>query len=114
MPVTSSILRKAARNYARQRGSDYASFERSGYYLTVVEVNVRYLKPAVYGQRVTIRCWIQEMGSRGLTFGYEVVDAETQAICTSQARLNTSASRKRGASQNFLSNGVAWAENSTA
>ena len=67
-------------SYARQRGSDYASFERSGYYLTVVEVNVRYLKPAVYGQRVTIRCWIQEMGSRGLTFGYEVVDADTREL----------------------------------
>ena len=51
-------------NYARQRGSDYASFERSGHYLTVAEVNARYLKPAVYGQRITVRCWIEEMKSR--------------------------------------------------
>jgi acyl-CoA thioester hydrolase len=64
-------------SYARQRGSDYASFERSGHYLTVTEVNARYLKPAVYGQRVTVRCWIAEMKSRGLTFGYEIVDADT-------------------------------------
>ena len=64
-------------SYARQRGSDYARFEESGFFLTVVEVNVRYLKPAVFGQRVTVRCWIEEMGSRGLTFGYEVVNADT-------------------------------------
>ena len=64
-------------NYARQRGSDYASFERSGRYLTVAEVNARYIKPAVYGQRITVRCWIAEMKSRALTFGYEIVDAET-------------------------------------
>jgi acyl-CoA thioester hydrolase len=62
-------------NYARQRGSDYASFERSGYYLTVTEVNARYLKPARYGQRLTVRCWIEEMKSRALTFGYKIVDS---------------------------------------
>jgi len=64
-------------NYARQRGSDYASFERSGRYLTVAEVNARYLKPAVYGQRITVRCWIEEMKSRALTFAYQIVDTES-------------------------------------
>jgi acyl-CoA thioester hydrolase len=62
-------------NYARKRGSDYASFEKSGRYLTVAEVNARYLKPAVYGQYITVRCWIEAMQSRALTFGYEIVDA---------------------------------------
>lgn len=61
--------------YARQRGSDYASFERSGHYLTVAEVSARYLKPARYDQRLTVRCWIEEMKSRSLTFGYEIVAA---------------------------------------
>jgi acyl-CoA thioester hydrolase len=64
-------------NYARRRGSDYASFERSGFYLAVSEVGARYLKPARYGDRVTIRCWIDDMKSRTLTFGYEIVLAET-------------------------------------
>ncbi len=64
-------------SYARQRGSDYASFERGGRFLAVTEVNARYLKPARYDQRVTILCWLVEMKSRTLTFGYEIVDAET-------------------------------------
>lgn len=63
--------------YARQRGSDYASFEKSGHYLTVIEVNARYHKPAYYGQKLTIRCWIVEMKSRGLTFSYEIVNYAT-------------------------------------
>ncbi len=67
-------------NYARQRGSDYASFERGGYYLTVSEINARYIKPARYGQQITIRCWIADMKSRGLTFGYEILDATTHDI----------------------------------
>lgn len=67
-------------NYARQRGSDYASFEKSGRYLTVAEVNCRYLKPAVYGQLITVRCWLEDMKSRGLTFAYEIVDAASGEI----------------------------------
>ncbi len=67
-------------NYARQRGSDYATFERSGHYLAVSEINARYIKPAHYGQQITVCCWIEEMKSRGLTFGYEIVDAKTRDL----------------------------------
>ena len=67
-------------NYARQRGSDYVKFEQGGHYLTVAEVNARYLKPAQYGQRLTVRCWISAMKSRGLTFSYEIVLADTNDI----------------------------------
>lgn len=63
-------------NYARQRGSDYAKFEAGGHYLAVSEVNARYLKSAHYGQKLTIRCWIDEMKSRGLTFAYEILTTE--------------------------------------
>ncbi|MBI5670890.1 MAG: acyl-CoA thioesterase [Chloroflexi bacterium] len=64
-------------NYARLRGSDYASFERGGHYLAVSEVGARYVKPARYDDRVTVRCWIGEMKSRTLTFEYEIVHAVT-------------------------------------
>ena len=64
-------------NYARQRGSDYASFERSGFYLAVTEVEARYIKPARYDDRLTIACWIEEMKSRALTFAYEIVGADS-------------------------------------
>lgn len=68
-------LEEGRTNYARVRGSDYAAFERSGLYLTVTEVNARYLKAAQYGDTVIVRCWIAEMKSRGLTFEYELVNA---------------------------------------
>lgn len=70
-------------NYARQRGHDYASFERSGLYLTVAEVSARYLNPARYGQRVTVRCWVAEMQSRAITFGYEIVEADSHTLFVS-------------------------------
>jgi acyl-CoA thioester hydrolase len=64
-------------NYARQRGSDYASFERDGFYLTVAEISARYAKPAQYGQLLLIRCWIEEMKSRARTFAYEILESES-------------------------------------
>lgn len=66
--------------YARQRGSDYASFERGGHYLAVAEVNARYVKASRYGQQLTIACWIDDMKSRSLTFMYEIVDADTREL----------------------------------
>lgn len=64
-------------NYARQRGSDYAGFEAGGHYLAVSEVNARYVKPARYGQRLAVRCWIEELKSRSLVFAYEIADADS-------------------------------------
>lgn len=61
-------------HYMRARGSSYAEFERSGFYMAVTEVHARYLKPALYDQRVVVRCWLAEARSRSMTFQYEVID----------------------------------------
>jgi acyl-CoA thioester hydrolase len=71
---------EARSHYSRLRGADYAEFERSGYWLTVAEVHARYAYPARYGQRLTARCWVDELKSRGLTFAYELADAETGRV----------------------------------
>lgn len=70
-------------NYARRRGSDYASFERSGHYLAVTEVNARYIRPARYDDRLTVWCWLVEVKSRGLTFGYEITHADSGELLVS-------------------------------
>lgn len=71
---------EARSEYARQRGNDYASFEATGHYLAVTEINARYIKPARYGQRLVILCWIENLRSRGLTFAYEVINADTSEL----------------------------------
>lgn len=71
---------EARSHYSRVQGASYADFERSGYWLTVGEVHARYSVPARYGQQLIARCWIDELKSRGLTFAYEIVDAETKSV----------------------------------
>jgi acyl-CoA thioester hydrolase len=63
--------------WSRQLGRPYADFERAGYLLAVSEVGARYLVPARYDQRVTVRTRVSQVRSRLVRFEYEVVDAET-------------------------------------
>jgi acyl-CoA thioester hydrolase len=79
--VSIVYFEEARSHYSREIGADYAEFERSGYWLTVAEVHARYIVPTRYAQRLTARCWVEELKSRTLTFGYEIVDAESQQVC---------------------------------
>jgi len=64
--------------WSRQFGRPYSDFERAGFMLAVSEVGARYLAPARYDQRVTVRTWVSRVRSRLVRFEYEVVDAETR------------------------------------
>ena len=64
--------------YMRRNGLDYVAVEQSGLALAVTEINVRYLAPAHYNERVTVRTRIDSLRSRALTFGYEILNADTQ------------------------------------
>lgn len=71
---------EARSNFSRLLDADYADFERSGFWLTVAEVQARYAAPARYGQRLAARCWIEDLKSRAIVFGYEIADDSTGTI----------------------------------
>lgn len=73
-------------DWLRQAGLPYPDFVALGYYLTVVEVGARYLKPAGYDEIVTVRTWLEEMHSRGLRIAYEVVNAAGETLVTGFTR----------------------------
>lgn len=66
--------------FMRQSGADYAEMERGGYFFAVTGIEVRYLAPAHYGERVTVRTWVEELRSRQLVFGYEIVNAQNGTL----------------------------------
>ncbi len=66
--------------FMRQSGGDYAEVERRGHLLAVTGVQVRYLASAHYGERVTVRTWVEELRSRTLTFGYEIINANNGTL----------------------------------
>jgi acyl-CoA thioester hydrolase len=65
-------------DYFRAFGQDYADWERRGYWLPVSEASARFHAPARYGDLITVRTWIEEIRSRSLTLGYEVLKTESQ------------------------------------
>lgn len=75
-----SWMEESRSEYARGRGSDYAAFEREGVALAVVELNVNYKSSARYGDRVRVTCWIEELKSRLMKFGYEIHNATTGVL----------------------------------
>lgn len=73
--------------WMRASGQSYADFEADGLYLAVSEVHARYIAPALYGRRVTVRTWGEEMRSRTVKICYEIVDAESdQPLVTGYSR----------------------------
>ena len=59
----------------RETGFSYAEIEARGYLLVVSDAGCRYRTPFRYDDEVRIRTFVQEWGSRGLTFGYELYGA---------------------------------------
>lgn len=62
----------ARTEHLRLAGMSYRELEEAGLRLVVSEVTVRYRQPARYDDRVRIRCWVRELVSRRIDFGYAV------------------------------------------
>ena len=69
-------LEEGRSHFMRTHGTSFTAFEKEGVSLAVSELHVRYSHPARYDQLVTIRCWIDEVRSRKVTFGYQVIDSQ--------------------------------------
>ncbi len=61
-------------------GFHYADIERLGYLLMVTGVEVRYHRPARYGDVVRLSCWCERLASRGLRFAYDVRNGEAKLV----------------------------------
>ena len=68
---------RARTELMRATGLSYKELEQQGVYLAVAEVKVRYRAAARYDDLVQVRCWVRELASRRVTFGYAVERAAT-------------------------------------
>jgi acyl-CoA thioester hydrolase len=69
-------LDMARTEHLRQCGMSYRDLEATGLRLAVSEVAIRYRQPARYDDPIRIRCWVRELASRKVEFGYAVEHAE--------------------------------------
>jgi acyl-CoA thioester hydrolase len=71
--------------WMRAAGMPYAELEGRGLGFLVVEAQVRYLKPALFDDELTVRARIADVGRASFTFGYEVLRGG-EAVATGKTR----------------------------
>ena len=65
-------LDMARTEHLRRTGVTYRELEARGLFLAVSDLRIRFRQPARYDDLVRIRCWVREVASRRITFGYAV------------------------------------------
>ena len=73
-------------DYCRAAGMPYRAMEDSGLLILVTGVECRYRRSARYDDAVRVRSRLTELASRGLSFGYEIVDAEDRLLVEGATR----------------------------
>ena len=66
----------ARTEHLRRSGMSYRELEETGLRLAVSEVAVRYRQPARFDDSIRIRCWVREVASRRVEFGYAIEHAD--------------------------------------
>ena len=81
-------LDMARTEHLRQTGVTYKDMEERGVFLAVTEARIRYRKAARYDDVVRITCWVRDLASRRVVFGYTVERAATaELIATAETAL---------------------------
>lgn len=78
----------ARTDHMRRRGVTYRELEGQGLRLAVVEASVRYRQPARYDDLLSVRCWVRDVASRRVAFGYAIDrPADGALLATAQTAL---------------------------
>ncbi len=59
-------------NLLKEQGISYASIEQSGFFLPVVEIQMKYRRPATYDDTITINTIIKEKAFAKIRLDYEL------------------------------------------
>lgn len=86
----------ARTEHLREAGMSYRELEETGVFLTVTDVRIRYRRPARYDDLVRVRCWIRELASRRVTFGYAIERAATNELLATGETALMPLDRSRG------------------
>ena len=86
----------ARTEHLRRSGMSYRDLEQAGLRLAVSDVSVKYRQPARYDDPIRIRCWVRDLASRRVEFGYAIEHAgDGRLLATASTSLLTLDSRMR-------------------
>ncbi|HEY1006566.1 MAG TPA: thioesterase family protein [Sphingobacteriaceae bacterium] len=71
----------------RSLGMTYRSMEEEGIMMPVLDMKVRYLKPALYDEEITVRVILEKMPGVRMHFRYELFNERNELINTGETTL---------------------------
>ena len=72
--------------YCRAAGLPYRAMEDAGLLILVTGVDCTYRRPARYDDAIRVRAGLEQLGSRGMTFAYEIVRGEDEMLADGSTR----------------------------
>jgi acyl-CoA thioester hydrolase len=72
--------------YCRAAGLPYRKMEESGLWILVTRAECTYRRGARYDDAIRVASRLTDLQSRGLTFAYEIVDAEGRPLAEGSTR----------------------------
>ena len=63
-------------------GFTYAGLEADGYLSPVTDISIQYKAAMKYGQKATVRTWVESHGKLRTTYGYEIVHEDGKIAAT--------------------------------
>ena len=64
----------ARTEHLRLSGTSYRELEAEGLRLAVSDISMRYRQPAKFDDVIRVRCWVRDVATRRVEFGYAVED----------------------------------------
>ncbi|MDQ6693414.1 MAG: acyl-CoA thioesterase [Chloroflexota bacterium] len=79
--------------FMRAFGFTYRQLEEMGVVMPVLEINVRYKRPAVYDDELCITTWVDELTRTKIRLAYSIVRTSDGKLLTEGSSLHTFAGR---------------------
>ncbi len=67
-------------DFLRQQGVNYTDVEKAGYFIVVVDAQLRYKSPAFYEDRLCIETTLEKFRGKVLEFSYRVLNQDERLL----------------------------------
>lgn len=67
-------------------GFNYAEMERDGIISPVLDIQASYKKPLRYGEKATVKTWIEEYDGFRVTYKYEILSPDGEIAVTGESK----------------------------
>jgi acyl-CoA thioester hydrolase len=67
-------------------GFNYAELEKDGVMSPVMDIQISYKKPLRYGEKATVKTWIEEYDGLRVIYGYEILTMDGEIAVTATSK----------------------------